>query len=130
MRAKVGETRQVAESEVAWWNVAQRGAGVGSSRYFGWCLDAARPCAAGGGGVRSVTMDAPRVNLYLVGFAGTGKSTVGRHAARTLGYTLLDVDHEIERIESRASRRFARWSERSSRTAIRSRVASCLAAAG
>lgn len=46
-------------------------------------------------------MDAPRVNLYLVGFAGTGKSTVGRHAARTLGYTLLDVDHEIERAEGK-----------------------------
>ncbi|HLP26439.1 MAG TPA: shikimate kinase, partial [Acidobacteriota bacterium] len=46
-------------------------------------------------------MDAPRVNLYLVGFAGTGKSTVGRHAARTLGYTLLDVDHEIERAQGK-----------------------------
>ncbi|WP_415908544.1 shikimate kinase [Oleiharenicola sp. Vm1] len=46
-------------------------------------------------------MEAPRVNLYLVGFAGTGKSTVGRHAARALGYTLLDVDHEIERTQGR-----------------------------
>jgi len=46
-------------------------------------------------------MAAPRVNLYLVGFAGTGKSTVGRHAARALGYTLLDVDHEIERTQGR-----------------------------
>lgn len=46
-------------------------------------------------------MDERRVNLYLVGFAGTGKSTVGRHAARTLGYTLLDVDHEIEHAQGR-----------------------------
>lgn len=46
-------------------------------------------------------MDAPRVNLYLVGFAGTGKSTVGRQAARTLDYTLLDVDHEIERVQGK-----------------------------
>lgn len=47
-------------------------------------------------------MDAPRVNLYLVGFAGTGKSTVGRHVARALGYTLLDSDHEIERAQGRS----------------------------
>lgn len=46
-------------------------------------------------------VEAPRVNLYLVGFAGTGKSTVGRHAARALGYTLLDVDHEIERAQGK-----------------------------
>jgi len=45
-------------------------------------------------------MDERRVNLYLVGFAGTGKSTVGRLAAHALGYTLLDVDHEIERTQS------------------------------
>lgn len=47
-------------------------------------------------------MDALHVNLYLVGFAGTGKSTVGRHVARTLGSTLLDVDHEIERAQGKA----------------------------
>lgn len=47
-------------------------------------------------------MEAPRVNLYLVGFAGTGKSTVGRRAAQQLGYTLLDVDHEIERVQGRS----------------------------
>jgi shikimate kinase len=41
-------------------------------------------------------MDEPRVNLYLVGFAGTGKSTVGRHVARALGYELFDSDHQIE----------------------------------
>lgn len=46
-------------------------------------------------------MEAPRTNLYLVGFAGTGKSTVGRHVARELNYTLLDSDHEIEREQGR-----------------------------
>ena len=39
-----------------------------------------------------------RVNLYLVGFMGTGKSTIGRSVAQKLGFQLLDSDHEIERV--------------------------------
>jgi shikimate kinase len=42
-------------------------------------------------------MARPDVNLYLVGFMGTGKTTVGRAAAVRLGFTFLDSDHEIER---------------------------------
>lgn len=41
-------------------------------------------------------MESPRVNLYLVGFTGTGKSTVGRHAARELGFEFIDSDRAIE----------------------------------
>ena len=41
-------------------------------------------------------MNAPRANLYLVGFTGTGKSTVGRHAARELGFEFIDSDRAIE----------------------------------
>lgn len=41
-------------------------------------------------------MSEPRTNLYLVGFTGTGKSTVGRHVARELGFTFVDSDHVIE----------------------------------
>jgi shikimate kinase len=41
------------------------------------------------------------INLYLVGFMGTGKSTVGRQAARQLGFDFQDSDHEIERIEGK-----------------------------
>ena len=40
------------------------------------------------------------VNLYLVGFMGTGKSTVGRAVAARLGFQLVDSDQEIERIAS------------------------------
>ena len=36
-------------------------------------------------------------NLYLVGFMGTGKSTVGRQVAQRLGMNAIDSDHEIER---------------------------------
>ncbi len=36
-------------------------------------------------------------NLYLVGFMGTGKSTVGRQVARQIGFEFIDSDHEIER---------------------------------
>ena len=46
-------------------------------------------------------MDPADVNLYLVGFMGTGKSTVGRAVAQRLGFALLDSDHEIERLRGK-----------------------------
>ncbi len=42
-------------------------------------------------------MQAPDVNIYFVGFMGTGKTTIGRSVAQRLGFELLDSDHEIER---------------------------------
>ncbi len=41
-------------------------------------------------------MSTPDANLYLVGFMGTGKTTIGRAVAQRLGFNLLDSDHEIE----------------------------------
>ena len=38
-----------------------------------------------------------RGNLFLVGMPGSGKSTLGRVLARTLGKTFVDADHELER---------------------------------
>jgi shikimate kinase len=35
-------------------------------------------------------------NLALIGFMGTGKSSVGRLAAQALHFTFLDTDHVIE----------------------------------
>lgn len=46
-------------------------------------------------------MDSARINLYLVGFMGTGKTTVGRAVAQRLGFRYLDSDHEIERLAGR-----------------------------
>lgn len=46
-------------------------------------------------------MNAADVNLYLVGFMGTGKTTIGRTVAHKLGFALLDSDHEIERRQGR-----------------------------
>lgn len=46
----------------------------------------------------------PGVNLYLVGFMATGKSTVGRALAQRLGYRFFDSDHEIERQQNRPIR--------------------------
>ena len=42
-------------------------------------------------------MNPADVNLYLVGFMGTGKTTVGRAVAQRMGFHVLDSDHEIER---------------------------------
>lgn len=46
-------------------------------------------------------LDAADVNLYLVGFMGTGKTTVGRAVAHKLGFLALDSDHEIERLQGK-----------------------------
>jgi shikimate kinase len=46
-------------------------------------------------------MNATDVNLYLVGFMGTGKTTVGRAVAHKLGFALLDSDQEIERVRGK-----------------------------
>ncbi len=43
--------------------------------------------------------DRPSPNLYLVGFMGTGKSTIGRAVAYRLKYGFWDSDHEIEKRE-------------------------------
>jgi shikimate kinase len=40
-----------------------------------------------------------RNNIVLVGFMGTGKSTVGRFLAEKLGWDLVDTDYYIEKQE-------------------------------
>src|SRR5580658_4675135 len=40
--------------------------------------------------------------LYLVGFMGSGKTTIGRHLAHRLGWSFFDLDHEIEAAENAA----------------------------
>jgi shikimate kinase len=37
--------------------------------------------------------------LYLVGFMGSGKSTIGRTLAHRLGWSFFDIDNEIEAAE-------------------------------
>lgn len=37
--------------------------------------------------------------IYLVGFMGSGKSTIGRRLAHRLGWTFFDTDSEIENAE-------------------------------
>ena len=50
----------------------------------------------------------PGVNLYLVGFMATGKTTVGRLVAQRLGMVFLDSDVEIERRAGKMAERQAR----------------------
>ncbi|MEM9081463.1 MAG: shikimate kinase [Verrucomicrobiota bacterium] len=40
-------------------------------------------------------------NLVLIGFMGTGKSTIGRQLSKTLGYPVIDTDTQIESNEDR-----------------------------
>jgi shikimate kinase len=50
--------------------------------------------------------------LYLVGFMGSGKTTVARTLGRRLGWRAIDLDEEIERREGRSvSQVFAREGE-------------------
>ena len=55
----------------------------------------------GGGALHRGAMLPNDVNLYLVGFMGTGKTTVSRIVAARLGNRWLDSDHEIERQQGR-----------------------------
>ena len=52
---------------------------------------------ASGAVFQRLKMQPSNVNLYLVGFMGTGKTTVARAIAHRLGVKFLDVDAEIER---------------------------------
>jgi len=45
-----------------------------------------------------VDMSAFEPNLYLVGFMGTGKTTIGRALGQRIGFAVIDSDHEIERV--------------------------------
>ena len=42
--------------------------------------------------------------IILIGFRGSGKSTVGRHLAQKLGWEFRDADEEIEREQGRTIR--------------------------
>lgn len=42
--------------------------------------------------------------VYLTGFMGSGKSTIGPILANTLGYSYLDIDAEIERLTQKKVR--------------------------
>src|SRR4051812_10890047 len=39
--------------------------------------------------------------VYLIGFMGAGKTTIGRQLARKLGWKFIDLDKEIEQEEKR-----------------------------
>ena len=42
------------------------------------------------------TMQTPPSTIYLIGFMGSGKSTVGRALADALGYDFIDTDTFVE----------------------------------
>ena len=68
----------------------------------------------------------PALHLSLIGFMGSGKSTLGRALADRLGRPFVDTDAEVERtlglsIREILKRRAKLSSERSSRTSCRMR---------
>ena len=51
-------------------------------------------------------------NIFITGFSGSGKTTVGRIAARLLGWAFVDLDNDIERAAGLAIEQiFARYGE-------------------
>ena len=46
---------------------------------------------------KSKNVSMPRNNLYLVGFMGTGKTTIDRELAKAMGRKFLDTDHVLEK---------------------------------
>jgi len=58
--------------------------------------------------------------LFLVGFMGAGKSSVGRALGERLGWTFVDLDERIERREGRTiAELFRNWGEQKFRRAER-----------
>lgn len=54
----------------------------------------------------------PQENIVLVGFMGSGKSTIGRRLAKRLGFQFLDTDHlVVERSGKEIPRIFAEQGE-------------------
>lgn len=53
-----------------------------------------------------------RMNIYLIGFMGTGKTTVGKALAKRIGWQVLDTDEGIvEREERQITEIFAVYGE-------------------
>ncbi len=66
--------------------------------------------------------------IYLVGFMGSGKTTIGRLLADNIGWSFTDVDAEIERqeqepiariFETRGESEFRRMEREAIRTCVR-----------
>ena len=63
-------------------------------------------------------------NIFITGFSGSGKTTVGRIAARLLGWAFVDLDDEIEQTAGLAIEEiFARYGEAHFRRLERERLA-------
>lgn len=48
--------------------------------------------------MKETNLQIDKQNIILIGFMGTGKSTVGKRLANSLGWSFLDTDAEIEKL--------------------------------
>ena len=42
------------------------------------------------------------MRIFMIGFMGCGKSTIGKMVAKEMNYTFIDLDREIEAAENRS----------------------------
>ena len=40
-------------------------------------------------------------NIFIIGFSGTGKSTIGKKIAKKLNFSFIDTDRELELLEKK-----------------------------
>jgi shikimate kinase len=43
-----------------------------------------------------------KMNIIIIGFMGSGKSTLGKHLSKELGLKLIDMDRDIERKQNKS----------------------------
>ena len=51
--------------------------------------------------MNGLDMRPPRPNIFITGFSGSGKTTVGREVARRLGWRYVDTDEEIVEVSGK-----------------------------
>ncbi|ORZ35725.1 EPSP synthase-domain-containing protein [Catenaria anguillulae PL171] len=90
--ANVEERKCVEKTWPAWWDTLEGVLGVQVGGY-----DVVPSHGPAHKAAASKAQQGPAASVVLIGMRGAGKTSLGRAAARDLGYTFLDVDEEFVR---------------------------------